>query len=334
MTFRKRISELADRLTGRPIGESVYGADPDTALAILRCNDEDLMPLLDAANRVRRHFLGDTVRLCSIYSVKSGACTEDCAFCAQSGHHDTEAAKSSSFAFDQVMPAALAAESLGVSTFSLVTSGMGPADETEVAGLANQIVRLQGIGKLKICCSVGICDRDTLGRFKAAGLTRLHHNLETARSFYPQVCSTHSYQDNLDTIKEAKAAGLAVCCGAIFGLGESVEQRVELLQELIDLNVDSVPINFLNPIPGTPLEKRPLVSPLKALKIIAAVRLSLPVKPIILCGGREVTLREYQGLVFFAGASGLMIGDYLTTSGRPPKDDLRLIDDLGLRIEH
>jgi biotin synthase len=162
------------------------------------------------------------------------------------------------------------------------------------------------------------------------GLRSVHHNLETSRSFYPQVCTTHDYEEDVTAVRAAKAAGAWVCCGGIFGLGESPEDRVELALTLRELGVDSIPVNFLNPVPGTPLEGRRDLSPMDCLRIIAMLRLTNPTREIIVCGGREVNLRDLQALMFAAGATGTMVGNYLTTAGRPAEEDLRMLRDLGL----
>jgi biotin synthase len=176
-------------------------------------------------------------------------------------------------------------------------------------------------------------DRPFLEELKSVGVYRFHHNLESAASFFPKICTTHTYQERLDTVEAAKEAGLAVCSGGILGMGESLEQRFELAQALKDLEVDAVPLNFLHPLPGTGLASRPLLSPLEALKIITAFRLTLPDKSIIICGGRQPTLRSLAPLIFAAGANALMTGDYLTTKGRLPEEDRQMLEDLGLELE-
>jgi len=183
------------------------------------------------------------------------------------------------------------------------------------------------------CVSLGIMDMESLRVLKDSGLQCYHHNLETARSFFSQVCTTHDYDEDVEAIQVAKELGFRVCCGGIFGLGESWEQRVELAFTLKELDVDSIPINFLSPIKGTRMEGANHLTPMECLKIIALYRCVHPKRDITICGGREVNLRNLQSIMFLAGANGTMMGNYLTTSGRPPEDDLTMIRDLGLRVK-
>ena len=333
MSFRALLRDLLDRLLAQDPNGPARGASPDDALAVLRSGDDDLMVLLDGASRVRRHFKGDRVRLCAILNARSGGCAQDCAFCAQSAHHRAAIDRHPMAGLDRVREAARAAEQAGACEFSLVTSGLGPGEPGEVEALAEAVRAVRATTGLEACVSAGIVPESGLDDLRAAGLNRFHHNLEAARSFYPEVCTTRDYAENERAVLAAKRAGLRVCCGGIFGMGETPGQRVELLQALAALDVDSVPVNFLQPIPGTPLADRPLLAPLDGLRILAAARMTLPAKDVIVCGGREATLRDFQGLVFHAGASGLLVGDYLTTKGRPAADDLRLVRDLGLRVD-
>jgi biotin synthase len=185
-------------------------------------------------------------------------------------------------------------------------------------------------GNVKICCSLGQLDEGRAKRLKEAGVVRYHHNLESSRAFYRNVSKTIRYEDRLATVRAAKSAGLEICCGGIFGLGESWEDRVELATTIRDLGVDSAPLNFLRPVEGTPLETAMPLSPREALRIIALFRLMLPDKSIKVCGGREFVLRDMQSLMFYAGANGAILGNYLTTVGRPAEEDLRMAADLGL----
>ena len=333
MTFRALLAGLLDRLLAQDPAAPARGASLDETTAILQSGDVNLLALLDAASRTRRHFKGDRVRLCAIVNARSGGCPEDCAFCAQSAHHQADAPRHEMIPPARVREAAVAAVRAGAGEFSVVASGLGPRGNGEVRELAEAVRAVRESTSAEACVSAGILDEDALRALREAGLTRFHHNLEAARSFYPSVCATRDWEDNARAVRAAKDAGLRVCCGGIFGLGETLAQRAELLHEIAALGPDSVPVNFLNPIPGTPLAGRPLLSPFEGLRIIAAARLTLPDKDVIVCGGREVTLREFQGVVFYAGASGLLIGDYLTTKGRAPAEDLRLVADLGLVVE-
>jgi len=302
----------------------------EEAIGLCSLEGADLFDLFGAANRQRERYFGRRVNLCAIINAKSGKCAEDCSFCAQSSHHKTRIESYPFVGSDKIAEAALAARKMGATEFSIVTSGYGIEDEAEVACVLEGIGAIRRDAGLAACASPGIVGESVLKRFKEAGLTYYHHNLETARSFFPQVCTTHDYDEDVEAVRHAKFLGIKVCCGGIFGLGESWKQRIELFLSLRELDVDSVPINFLNPIPGTPLEKRRDLNPLDCLKIIALARLLLPDKKITICGGREVNLRDLQCMMFFAGANATMIGNYLTTRGRPAEDDLKMIRDAGL----
>jgi biotin synthase len=225
----------------------------------------------------------------------------------------------------------------GVREFSIVTSGKTLHSVKEKEEILRALCLLREDGRVLRCASLGILSRGDLRLLKDAGLTKYHHNLETARSFFPAICSTHSYEEDVATVEAAKELGLKGCSGGLFGLGESLAQRVELAATLRELDVDSVPVNFLNPIPGTPLEKKDALTPLDCLKIIAVYRLMMPEKGIYVCGGRDLNLRDLQSWIFMAGANGLMVGDYLTTSGRNLELDLKMLSDLCLEptaLEH
>ena len=318
-----RLSDIAERvLEGGGVGR-------DEALRLAR--DADLDELLFHANRLRRHFCGDVVHLCAVLSARSGACSEDCKFCAQAAQHRTDAPVHPLVSAEEMTAAAGRAATAGADRFGIVTSGESaprdPGDFETICAAAQDIV---ASGAVHACVSIGRLGPADVERLKAAGVRRVHHNLETSERFYPEICTTHSHADRVATVRHVKAAGLEVCSGGLFGLGETWEDRVDLARHLRGLGVDSVPINFLNPIPGTPLEGRPLLGPREALRIIALFRFLLPAKEIKVCGGREAVLRDLQSWMFFAGASGTMVGHYLTTTGRSPEDDLRMIADLGL----
>jgi biotin synthase len=218
----------------------------------------------------------------------------------------------------------------GAARFSLVTSGRGVMSPAEQETILGAVAEIRRTTPLKVCVSLGIVGKDFLGALAGAGVHRYHHNLETAASFFPEIATAHTYQERLATIQQAQAAGLAVCVGGIFGLGESVGQRYEMAQTIEELEVDSIPLNFLQPIPGTPLERQGLLPPLEALQIILAFRLFFPSKRLIIAGGRAGTLRSLAPLMFAAGADALMTGDYLTTKGQLPVQDLQMLEDLGL----
>ena len=300
------------------------------ALFLLRFPLEQLQigELFYWANRIRLARFGPEITLCAIASVRTGRCSEDCRFCAQSSHFNTDI-KPQSMAPDQLLTAAERACSAGAGCFGLVSSGRGPTDQ-DIERLAPVITSLSRTGRIQCAASLGCLTYEQAHRLYELGLRRYHHNLETSRSFFPNVVMTHTYDDRLDTVNAACRAGLQVCCGGIIGLGEAIEDRVDLAFALRDLGVDSIPLNFLNPIPGTPFANREPVSTLTALRTIAMFRFVLPDRHITIAGGREKSLRDLQSWIFFAGAGGVMVGNYLTTSGRDLRQDLQMFTDLNL----
>ncbi|MFQ5329334.1 MAG: biotin synthase BioB [Thermodesulfobacteriota bacterium] len=293
--------------------------------------DTFLFAILASAERIRRHFKGVDVNLCSIVNAKSGLCAEDCTFCSQSSRYKTGVESYPMIPSDKIVESALAASHHGAREFSIVTSGTGANRTQDVEILTEALGGIKRETNLESCASLGIMKEETLMQLKEAGLHSYHHNLETARSFFPQICTTHDYDDDVETVRMAKRLGFYICSGGLFGLGESWEQRVELAETLQELDVDSIPINFLNPRPSTPLEEAKNLTPKECLIIIALYRFMMPEKDIVICGGREVNLRELQPLIFAAGANGMMVGNYLTTPGRDSEKDLVMIADLGLR---
>lgn len=312
-------------------GLSGEGLSSAEALSLGNLPDENIYELLSVTERVRRHHKGMEVNLCSIVNAKSGLCKEDCSFCAQSVKYSTGVKEYPFAEPDDIVRAAACAAENGAREFSIVTSGSRVEKERDVEKLIEALKKMKEGVSVERCASLGMLSRETLGELKENGLQSYHHNLETSRSFFPRICSTHKYDADVEAVRIAKELGFYVCSGGLFGLGESWEDRVELCLTLRELDVDSIPVNFLNPRPGTPLEGAATLAPVECLKIIALIRLMLPEKDIVVCGGRQVNLRDLQPLIFAAGASGMMIGDYLTTPGRQPKDDLQMIKDLGLR---
>jgi len=302
----------------------------DEAIHLINLEGNDIYELLHSAARIRAHFKGNKVNLCSIVNAKSGLCSEDCSFCAQSSHFDTKAPVYDMIEPEKIAEAAKKAKEMKSREFSIVTSGMSVDNEEDLNTLCDAIEKIKDEGGLERCASLGNMSRDAMLKLKEAGLQSFHHNLETARSFFPNICTTHDYEDDVNTVKNAKELGFETCCGGILGLGETREQRVELALTLKELDVDSIPLNFLNPIEGTAMAETPTVEPMEALKTIAMFRFLLPQKDIIVSGGREVTFRDLQPLIFMAGANGTLIGNYLTTKGSTPEKVLTMIRDLGL----
>ena len=301
----------------------------EQALVLANADSGETMDLIACAGKIRQHFMPQAAFKCAIINAKSGMCPEDCAFCAQSAHHSTGAQVYDLLSEEALESRGLEMAAAGATNYSVVTSGTSLTDD-EVEAVCRVAKRLKSKTHLTLCASVGLLNLEAARKLKAAGITRYHHNLETARSHFEAICSTHDYEDDIETVRAAKTAGMVVCSGGIFGMGESWDQRVELAFTLKELDVDSVPINFLNPIPGTRLGDQPLLPPMEALKVIALYRFIFPKKDITICGGRETTLKDFQSWVFAAGANGLMVGNYLTTQGRNLEADLEMIAEMGM----
>ncbi|UCF87601.1 MAG: biotin synthase BioB [Nitrospiraceae bacterium] len=306
------------------------GINRDSALSLSQLKGHDIMELLAVANSQRIQARGKRVDLCSIVNAKSGSCPEDCSFCSQSASSRTDTETYSLLERDRILEAAISAKEQGAKRFCIVTSGRKTSGR-ELDQICHFISEIRNIGLLP-CATLGMLNVSELKALRDAGLHRYHHNLETSESFFREICTTHTYREKVKTIEQAKSLGLSLCSGGIFGLGESWEDRIDMAFALKALDIDSIPINFLTPVSGTPLGDKNLLEPLEALKIIAVYRLIVPGTEIRVCGGRPGTLRELQPYIFLAGADGLLIGNYLTTPGRDPRDDLQMIKDLGLEI--
>ena len=292
--------------------------------------DDDYLPwLMAGADRLRKTFRGNQIEVCAISNVRSGNCSENCSFCSQSGHHQTSAPVYNYISNEQLSEQAQRARDWGASDFGVVSKGWGVRSDKERAQLKEYFSTLQQGSDIGRCASLGVLDKDTAEFLKDSGMENYHHNLESAESFFDQVCTTHTYQENIDTIINAREAGLRVCAGGILGMGESKEQRIELADTLRRIGVESVPLNFLSPQEGTPFGDRDPLPPMEILKCIAVFRYMLPKAEIRIAGGRQF-LGDMQSMIFMAGASGVMIGDYLTTKGRQVEDDLKMLDDLKL----
>lgn len=300
------------------------------ALAVLKAAPAELPRIFAAAAGLKLRRFGDTVHLCSIMNARCGACSEDCAFCAQAACHATNTETYGLRSAELIHAEFAEAEKLPVSHFGVVTSG-GALNDAEVERVA-EAFRSKSSDGLHWCGSLGCLNEAQLARLKAAGMKRFHHNLETAESYFPSVCTTHTYADRLVTLRAAKKVGLEVCCGGILGLGETLEQRVEFAEIVAREQVDSIPLNFLVAIPGTRLEGTPPMQPLEILRTVAMFRLVNPAAEIKVCAGR-LLLRDMQAMLFFAGASGMMVGRLLTVAGRNVEADLQMLRDLELEPE-
>lgn len=299
---------------------------------LIQAEGADIMDLISSANRVRQHFYGDQVNLCSISNAKSGNCSENCSFCSQSAYHGTAIDTYGLTSSEKLVSEAKTAASHNAEAFGIVVAWWGLREGPDLDAILERLRALSAAGHARTDASLGIiADPKIAFQLKEAGLAFYNHNLETARSFFPNICTTHSYEERVKTIEYCKAAGIGICSGGIFGMGESLDQRIELAVALQELDVDVVPLNFLHAIKDTPLADVLPLRPMEILKIIAVYRLMLPSKDIMTAGGREVHLRDLQSWMFAAGASHTLIGNYLTTSGRRPEDDLRMIEDLDLK---
>ncbi len=296
---------------------------------LFRVEGEAIYDLMYAAHKVRVHFHGNRVTFCSIIPSKFGKCSEDCKFCAQSIYWNTGITPHPMMDAETVKKACLDAKKNGASAFGLVNSGRGPTkhDWPKVVEAIKAIKEVDGICH---CATLGELTREQARELKALGIRRINHNIETSREFYPNIVTTHTWEDRIRTLQIAREEGLELCCGCIFGMGESIEDRVSIVLSLRKINPQVVPLNFLYPIPGTPLEHMEPLKPLEILKIIATVRLALPHPDIKIGGGREKNLRDLQSWIFYAGATSAIIGNYLATYGRPHEVDLQMIRDLEL----
>ncbi len=304
----------------------------EEALEILSCEDDAALEnIFDMATRLRVASFQNRISACSVINARCGGCTEDCAFCAQSAHSKAQVRLYPLVSETEILHAARKAGSDRAAMLGIVTSGRAVAGR-ELEQICEAVTRIAKETDVQPCASLGILDIDSLVKLKEAGLKRYHHNLETAESFFPEICSSRTYKDQIKTVRNAKEAGLEVCCGGIFGLGESLEQRFELLDTIRRLDVDSVPLNFLNPIKGTRLEDLDELTPKDCLKIIALARLMMPSKSIRVCGGREYNIKELQHKIFRAGADGIMIGGYLVTQGNPIEKDIEMIHNAGMEM--
>ena len=309
--------------------EELITFDEAHKLALL--GEEYLFDLISLSYKVTAKYKNKGIYLCSIISAKTGACPENCTFCAQSAHNQAPVSAHQMIDPSLILQAAKEAEKTGASEFCIVTSGRGP-DEKTFRKVLDAVYLIRIHSNISVGCSLGILTKEHARLLSIAGVKRYNHNLETSRSFFPNVCTTHTYEERVKTAYLVKESGMELCCGGILGMGESLEQRLELAFELRELNPTLVPINFLNPRPGTDMANRSLLTPIEAIKSIALFRLILPQSILICAGGREVVLRDLQPLALLAGANALITGNYLTTPGRLAKEDLQMISDLNMPV--
>ncbi len=321
-----KISELGQRVLGggtiaRPEAQWLFGLE----------NAPDIFDLIAWANRIREHFKGNKIHLCSIVNAKAGACSENCSFCAQSSFHQTGSPKYGFIDPEPVVEAAEEANKNQVTAVGLVAAWKGLKEGPLLDEVCDRIRELAKTGKTRPDASLGIIKSQAVAdRLKDAGLECYGHNLESSKRFFPSHCSSHTYEDRVETIGYLKKAGLKICSGGIIGMGETREDRCDLAFSLKEIGANVVPINILNPIKGTPFENVTPLPPLEILKTIACFRFILPRQEIMIAGGRTVNLRDMQSMVFSAGASALMVGNYLTTLNQSVEKDLQMLKDLGL----
>lgn len=290
----------------------------------------ELLVLMAAARRVQEAFEGRAVEVCAIVNAKSGRCSEDCAFCAQSARHSAHIDVYGLLEPEEILSRARQAEGWGVGRFSIVTSGRACPEGRQLVQICRAVELIRRHTRLVPCVSLGLLTPAQARTLADAGVVRYHHNLETSRNFFRRICTTHSYEERLATIEAARAAGMEVCVGGIVGMGESLVERARLAGEIAALAPQSVPLNFLNPIPGTALEGQQMMSPIEALAAVAVFKLMNPRAVVRTCGGRQQVLGGLAPLMYLAGAGGTMTGDYLTTTGRSPAHDMADIAKLGL----
>jgi biotin synthetase len=307
------------------------GLTMEEGLAVLETDNDQLLPLMQAAFQVRRHFYGKKVKLNMIINAKSGLCPEDCGYCSQSIVSTAPVKKYSLLDKETLLAGAREAMDRKAGTYCIVASGKGPT-EKELDQVVSAVQEIRETMPLKICACLGILKNDQAQRLAEAGVHRYNHNLNTSRLNYPSITTTHTYDQRIETVEQVKVSGMSPCSGVIIGMGETNREIVEMAFALRELDADSIPINFLNAIPGTPLEHAGRTPAMKALKVLALFRFICPSKEIRVAGGREVNLRTLQPLSLYA-ANSLFVGDYLTTAGQEVSTDHRIIEDLGFEIE-
>ncbi|HEX4655530.1 MAG TPA: biotin synthase BioB [Mycobacteriales bacterium] len=325
-------TDVLDRARATVLATGV-GLDEADVLACLRLPDDLLPDLLALAHDVRRRWCGDEVEVEGIVSVKTGGCPEDCHFCSQSGLF-TSPVRAAWLDIAQLVRAARETRETGATEFCIVAAVRGPdAHLLEQVGAAIEAIRADG-NDVNVACSLGILTQAQVDELATMGVHRYNHNLETARSHFPAVVTTHSWEERDETLRLVRTAGMEVCCGGILGMGESVEQRAEFAAQLASIEPDEVPMNFLDPRPGTPFAHLPVLSTADALRAIGAFRLALPRTVLRFAGGREITLGDLgtrDGLL--GGINAVIVGNYLTTLGRPAVDDLALLDELRMPVK-
>ncbi len=324
--MNNRVAKLAEEILNGKI------IDRGEIEFLFLLGDENFDDLLYWANQIRQKFFGRKIKVCSIVPGRLGGCTQDCKFCAQSAGHETAYKDVKILTDEEIVSAARKAKQNGVPNFGIVYSGK-TISEKELQRLEKLIPKIKTEVGIGVCGGFGIINYEQALRLKKAGLARYNHNLETSRKHFANIVTTHDYESRIETVRAAKKAGLGLCTGGIFGIGEADADRIDMALLIRELEVDMVPMNFLSPIEGTPLADTPTMRPREILRLIALYRFILPKVQIKAAGGRKLNLRDLQSWIFYAGATSIISGDYLTTAGRAVEEDLKMISDLGLEAD-
>ncbi|HUA08595.1 MAG TPA: biotin synthase BioB [Candidatus Acidoferrales bacterium] len=320
------ISRARERVLGAGLP-----ADRELLEELAHLPDSGVPDLLALADEVRAAHCGNGIAVEVLYNAKKGGCSEDCHFCSQSARFASDVDAEPLSSVEGFVRAAREAHARGAGEFCIVVAVRGPSERL-LERVCEAVRLIKAELPLKVAVSLGILREDQVGQLVAAGVDKVNHNLETSRRYFPSVCTTHSFDERMATLRLVRGAGLEVCCGGIIGMGETIADRIDFLCTLQELEPQEVPINFLNPRPGTPFADRSLVEPVEALRFVAMARLALPSALVRFAGGREITLRGLQDLGMRSGASGIVLGNYLTTSGRNDQDDFAMLDRLGFEV--
>lgn len=296
---------------------------------LLKLYNEDLDTLLETASK----YIKNDIEFCSLINARNGKCSQNCKYCAQSSHYCTNIESYPLVPLEEVKKVALEAKAHKASRFAIVTSGKTP-DESDFDTILKMIEEVNKIDGLKSCASIGILNEEQAKKLSEIGLKRFHHNINTSKSYYPSVCTTHSFDDRLNTCKLVKKYGMELCCGVILGMGESVEQRIEMALELAEIQPDSIPINILMPIPETPFENyHDKIDEENVLRTLAIFKIANPNSILRFCGGRMRLSEENQRKALNSCVEGIMVGNYLTTVGKAPEEDIKTVEELGKNIK-
>lgn len=303
---------------------------PREGLAVLESPDDELLDLMAAAFRVRRHYFGNTVQLYFLMNAKSGLCAEDCTYCSQSKISEADIPKYNILSRDKLLEGARVAHERNSKTYCIVISARSPSDR-ELQAVEEIVPLIKQKYDLKICACLGLLDEGQAQRLKASGVDRVNHNVNTSEQHYKEICSTHTYHDRIDTLQAVREAGMELCSGGIIGMGEKPDDVVRMALELREIGVESIPLNFLIPIEGTPLKETQELTPLYCLKALAMFRFANPDRELRIAGGRELHLGSLQPLGLYA-ANSIFVGDYLTTKGQVPQADYKMIEEMGFEV--